>query len=83
MGWVGRGVLDPLRIHMTAHTYNHETHRHNTTQKFPPTQTLSESKRKRIVITGGAGFVGSHLVDRLMEQVGRQAYMEGLLVKDR
>ena len=35
---------------------------------FPPTATLAEAKRKRVVVTGGAGFVGSHLVDRLMEQ---------------
>lgn len=36
------------------------------TKRFTKIKLLPYSKKRRILISGGAGFVGSHLVDRLM-----------------
>lgn len=55
----------------------------STTPQIMETLSLPDSKRKRILVTGGAGFVGSHLVDKLMMEGHEVVVMDNLFTGSR
>jgi len=65
-GAVVRSMVEAAMTEVAAQTRAEETRTGRT--GYPPVRTLPSNSKLRILVTGGAGFVGSNLVDRLMSE---------------
>jgi len=73
---IGTSAFNPLSLQTgMLHT--------NPQRQFPTVRHLPTTKRKRILVTGGAGFVGSHLVDRLMMMGHQVTVLDNFFTGDR
>jgi UDP-glucuronate decarboxylase len=75
-------MTDEIKSYVTNEVKNQFLNLQGSTSKlnenFPPVAKISAKDQLRIVVTGGSGFVGSHLVDRLMMKGHRVIVIDNL-----